>query len=91
MGEVDDAKPVAFGIGQHDEVRIVGVAIPVDPDGAKRRQAVLFRLLFGCAGDAQLQTGSTQAGWVAEVPVPDAATQSAPRSQPVSQLQPTAG
>ena len=48
-------KPVAFGIGQHDEVRVVGEAILVAPDGAQRDQAVRFRFLFGCAGDVQVE------------------------------------
>ena len=36
-------------------MRVVGIAIPVDPDGAQRRQAVRLRLLLGRAGDMQIE------------------------------------
>jgi NAD(P)-dependent dehydrogenase (short-subunit alcohol dehydrogenase family) len=35
VGQVDDAEPVAFGISQHDEVRVGRVTIPVHPAGAE--------------------------------------------------------
>ena len=31
VAEVDDAEPVTFGVGQHDEVRVVGIADPSRP------------------------------------------------------------
>jgi hypothetical protein len=34
--EVDDAEAVALGVGQHDEVRVLGELVPVDPAGAER-------------------------------------------------------
>ena len=36
MAQIDDAEPVAFGIGQDDEVGIVRVEIPVDSLGTER-------------------------------------------------------
>jgi len=55
VGEVDDAEAVALGVGQHDEVRVVGKAIPVDAAGAERHQAVRLCLLLGRAGDVQVE------------------------------------
>ena len=40
MGQVDDAEPVALGVSQHDEVGVEGIAVPVDPAGPERDQAV---------------------------------------------------
>ena len=55
MTEVDDAESVAFGIRQHDEVRIVGIAVPVDTPSAQGHQSVGFRRLLGGVGDVQVQ------------------------------------
>jgi hypothetical protein len=33
VAHVDDAEPVAVGIFQHNEVRILWIAVPVDPPG----------------------------------------------------------
>jgi hypothetical protein len=53
--EVDDAEAVPLGVGQHDEVRVEGKAVPVDPPRAQRHQPVRLRLLLGGAGDVQVQ------------------------------------
>ena len=53
--EVDDAEAVALGVGQHDEVRVLGELVPVDPAGAERYQARRLRLLFGRVGDVQVK------------------------------------
>src|SRR5215831_14012450 len=47
---VDDAEPVAIGIGQDDEVRILGVEVPVDPLGAQRHKPLDLRGLFRRVG-----------------------------------------
>ena len=39
MAGVDDAEPVAFGVGEDDEVRIGGV-LPCDSFGAERDESV---------------------------------------------------
>lgn len=45
MAQVDDAKPVTVRISQHHEVRVDGIAVPVDPLGAERNQTCNF----GCS------------------------------------------
>lgn len=40
-------KRLPLGVGQHDEVRVLGELVPVDPAGAERYQARRLRLLFG--------------------------------------------
>ena len=47
---VDDADPVAHGIGEDDEVRVVGVQVPVDPLGADRDQPLHLGGLLGGVG-----------------------------------------
>ena len=56
--DVDDAEYVAFGICQHDEVRIVGIAVPVNTASAERHRPVdFFRLLSGIGSmEVQMQT-----------------------------------
>jgi hypothetical protein len=46
VGEVDDAEPVAVRVSQDHEVGIVRVAVPADPAGAERYQAIRLRLLL---------------------------------------------
>ena len=55
MAEVDDAEAVALGVGQHDEVRVVGEAVPVDAAAAQRDQAVRLCLLLGRIRDVQVE------------------------------------
>ena len=55
VAEVDDAEAVALGVGQHDEVRVVGEAVPVDAAAAQRHQAVRLCLLLGRIGDVQVE------------------------------------
>jgi NAD(P)-dependent dehydrogenase (short-subunit alcohol dehydrogenase family) len=55
VAEVDDAEAVALGVGQHDEVRVVRKAVPVDAAGAERHQAVCLCLLLGRVGDVQVE------------------------------------
>ena len=45
-GSGDYAEQIAVGIGQHNEVGIVGV-LPIDPSSAQRDQALNFGLLIG--------------------------------------------
>ena len=55
MAEVDDAEAVAVGVGEDDEVGVVGVAVPVDPLGAERDESIgLARLLCG-VGDVEVE------------------------------------
>ncbi len=56
--------PSVSAIGQHDEVRVVGIAIRVDPDSAQRYQAVRLRLLFGRAGDVYVEVDPRVVGAV---------------------------
>jgi endonuclease VIII len=53
--EVDDAEPVTVGVGQDDEVGIVRIAVPVDPAGAERYQAVRLRRLLVYPGRMQVE------------------------------------
>ena len=55
MAQVDDAEPVALGILQHDEVRILRVAVPVDPPGTERHEPGRFGLLLTGIGGMQVQ------------------------------------
>ena len=55
IAQVDDAEPVAFGVFQHDEVRILRVAVPADPSGAERHEPGRFGLLFAGIGDMQVK------------------------------------
>jgi hypothetical protein len=38
VAEVDDAEAVAVRIGQHDKVRVVRIAVPVNPLSSQRYQ-----------------------------------------------------
>jgi len=44
--DVDETEPVAVGIGQDDEVRIVREPVPVDAPGPERDQARRLRFLL---------------------------------------------
>src|ERR1700689_5168612 len=55
MTQVDNAEPIAFRIFQHDEVRVLRVAVPVDPPGAKRYKPARLSLLLAAAGDMQIK------------------------------------
>lgn len=51
MAQVDDAETVALGIFQHDEVRVLRVAVPVHAPGTERHEPSRFGfLLTGIAG-----------------------------------------
>lgn len=50
MAEVDDAEAIAVRVREHDEVRVVGLAVPVDsfcPDG---HEALRLGCLLGRTG-----------------------------------------
>ena len=47
-------KPIAFGIFQHDEIRVLRV-LPVDPPGAERNEPGRLRLLLADVGDMQVK------------------------------------
>ena len=55
MAQVDNAEAIAFGIFQHDEVRVLRVAVPVDPPSAKRYEPGRLSLLFADVGDMQIK------------------------------------
>lgn len=55
MTQVDDAEPVAVRVGQHDEVRVVRVAIPVHPLSSEGHQPGRFRLLLSDVAHVQVQ------------------------------------
>lgn len=55
IAQVDDAEPVAFGIFQDNEVRILRIAVPVHPPGAERHEPGRFGLLFAGIGDMQVK------------------------------------
>jgi len=55
VAQVDDAEEVAVGVGEDDEVRVLRVAVPVDPDGAEGDEAVGLRGLLTTVGDVQVQ------------------------------------
>jgi hypothetical protein len=40
MAEVDDAEPVAVRVGEHDEIRVVRIAVPVDPLRTYRHETI---------------------------------------------------
>jgi hypothetical protein len=44
---VDDAEPVAFGVGEHHEVRAGRVQVPVDPLGTWARSMTAFGDRYG--------------------------------------------
>ena len=48
VAEVDDAEPVAVGVGEHDEVRVVGIAVPIDALGAEGQEPLRLGALLGC-------------------------------------------
>src|SRR5215469_6871465 len=52
---VDDAEPVAFGIGQDDEVGILGVEVPVDALGTERHEPFDLRGLVGRVGRVEVE------------------------------------
>lgn len=54
-GEVDNAEPVPVGIFQHNEVRILREAVPVDPPGAERHEPGCLGLLFADVGGMQVE------------------------------------
>jgi hypothetical protein len=55
VAEIDNAEPVPVGIFQHDEVRILREAIPVDPPGAERHEPVRLCLLLADVGGMQVE------------------------------------
>ncbi len=52
---VDDAESVALGIGQHDEVRALVVAIPVDALSYEGHEALDFGCLVGGVAGVEIQ------------------------------------
>lgn len=52
---VDDAEAVAVRVGEHDEVGVVGVEVPVDALGAQGYQALDLRGLVGGVTGVQVQ------------------------------------
>ena len=80
MAEVDDAETVPVGIREHDEVGIIGIAVPVDALRAQRDQARRFGFLFRGVGDVQVEV---QARVVAAAESRCAATRSSFRDRRV--------
>ena len=58
MAQVDDAESVAFGIGEHNEVRIVRISIPIDALSTERDEARDFARLLRCRVDVQIKVDS---------------------------------
>ena len=61
MAQVDDAEAVVIGIGQHNEVGVSGIQVPVNPLGAQRHQAVGLRGLNSVTvtGEAEVTGGKS--------------------------------
>src|SRR6185295_2706862 len=55
VAEVDDTESIALGVGQDDEVGILGIPIPVDALGAERYQAFHLVCLLRRRGDVQVE------------------------------------
>src|ERR1022692_4043986 len=55
VAEVDNAETVAVRGGQHAEVRVVWIAVPVNPLSSQRHQARRLRGLLGRIGHVQVQ------------------------------------
>src|SRR5215470_8770659 len=55
MAQVDNAEPIPVWIFQHNEVRILRVAVPVDPPGTERHETRGFCLLLADIGDVQVK------------------------------------
>ena len=55
MTQVHDAEPVALGIGEDDEVRIVRVSVPIDALGTERDETLDLSGLFCCRADVQVK------------------------------------
>jgi hypothetical protein len=46
VAQIDDAEAIAFGVGEDDEVGIVGVEVPLDSLGTERYEALGLARLF---------------------------------------------
>lgn len=55
VAQVNNAEPVPVWIFQHDEVRILRVAVPVDPASAERHQPRCLSLLFADVCDMKVK------------------------------------
>ena len=55
MAQVDNAEPIPVGIFQHNEVRILWVAVPVDSPGTERHEARRLCLLLADIGHVQVK------------------------------------
>src|SRR5829696_2804929 len=55
VAEVDDAEAIAVGIRKHDEVRVVGIAVPVDSFSSDGVEPRYLGHLLGSAGYVKIQ------------------------------------
>ena len=55
VAQVHDAEPVALGIGEDDEVRIVRVPVPIDALGAERDETLDLSCLLCCRANVQVK------------------------------------
>src|SRR5215475_9071910 len=55
VAQVDNAEPITVWIFQHYEVRILRVAVPVDPPGTERHETRGFCLLLADIRDVQVK------------------------------------
>ena len=50
VAEVDDAEAIAVGVREHNEVRVVGIAVPVDSFCPDSHEALRLGCLLGRTG-----------------------------------------
>ena len=55
MAQIDDAEKVTFGIGEHHEIRVVWIAVPVDVSSTERDEPRDFGFLLGGVGHMQVK------------------------------------
>jgi hypothetical protein len=58
MGGVDDAEPIPFRIGEHDEVRVRWIRIPRNTGGAESDEALDLCGLFRAVVDDEVEVHS---------------------------------
>src|ERR1035437_4875253 len=63
MAEVDDAESIAVRICEHDEVRVLRIAVPVDPFGPKGHKTRHFGRLLSSIGHMQIQVQTRVVLW----------------------------
>ena len=52
---VDDSKTVALGVGENHEIGVLGIEVPIDPLGAKRKEPRHLGGLIGGIAGIQVQ------------------------------------